>query len=187
MEGFGKKSYDKLIASASQASHTTPDRLLNSLGVPGIGGANAKVIAKACENDWHKMRHLTVDELVSIDGVGDVLAKGYVDFFKDAAHSHLVDNLEQVLTIDESFQNKGGGSLDGLTFVITGKVHHFPNRDAVKAAIEEAGGKTTGSVTSKTNYLINNDITSTSGKNKKAKELGIPIITEEDFLEMLEG
>lgn len=187
MEGFGKKSYDNLIASASQASHTTPDRLLNSLGVPGIGGTNAKVIAKACENDWHKMRNLTVDELVSIDGVGDVLAKGYVDFFADTAHSHLVDNLEQVLTIDESFQDKGGGSLDGLVFVITGKVHHYPNRDAVKLAIEDAGGKTTGSVTSKTNYLINNDITSTSSKNKKAKELGIPIITEEDFLEMLEG
>lgn len=187
MDGFGKKSYDNLIEATRKASHTTPERLLNSLGVPGIGSANAKVIARACENDWNKMRHLSVDELTNIDGVGDVLAKGYVNFFKDATHSQVVDNLQQVLTLDESFQDRVGGTIEGLIFVITGKVHHFANRDSVKLAIEEAGGKTTGSVTSKTNYLINNDITSTSGKNKKAKELGIPIITEEDFLEMLEG
>ncbi|MBQ0079329.1 MAG: NAD-dependent DNA ligase LigA [Eubacterium sp.] len=187
MEGFGRKSYENLLASAKAASNTTPDRLLNSLGVPGIGTANARVIAQACENKWAKMRNLTAEELTLIDGVGDVLANGYVEFFANAKNAAMVDALEEVLTLDESFETSEGGSLDGLTFVITGKVHHFDNRDQVKEAIVAAGGKTTGSVTSKTDYLINNDITSTSGKNKKAKELGIPIITEDDFLAMLEG
>lgn len=187
MEGFGQKSYDNLIASTKAASNTTPDRLLNSLGVTGIGTANARVIAQACQNSWAKMRALTEEELTAIDGVGQVLAKGYVAFFADEKNRVIVDELEKVLTLDESFEEAGGGSLDGLTFVITGKVYHFDNRDQVKEAIIAAGGKTTGSVTSKTDYLINNDITSTSGKNKKAKELGIPIITEEDFLKMLEG
>ncbi|MBQ9708576.1 MAG: NAD-dependent DNA ligase LigA [Firmicutes bacterium] len=187
MEGFGEKSYENLIEAAKAASNTTPDRLLNSLGVPGIGTANAKVIAAHCENKWEKMRNLTRDELESIDGVGAVLAEGYVRFFADEKNKDVVDELEKVLNLDESFAAKSGGSLEGKTFVITGKVNHFANRDEVKAAIEAAGGKTTGSVTGKTDYLINNDITSGSGKNKKAKELGIPIITEEDFLRMLEG
>ncbi len=170
MEGFGEKSYEKLVTSIATAANTTPDRLLNSLGVTGIGTANARVIAQACQNNWNKMRHLTEDELLTIDGVGGVLAKGYVDFFADEDNARMVDNLEAVLKLDESYEATAGGSLDGLTFVITGKVYHFDNRDKVKEAILAAGGKTTGSVTNKTNYLINNDITSTSGKNKKAKE-----------------
>ena len=184
MDGFGRKSYENLVAAAEAASHTSPDRLLSSLGVPGIGSANAKVIASYCENDWKKMRALTCEELENIDGVGKVLAEGYESFFADPANASIVDALEEVLTLDETFE-QSGSALEGLTFVITGKVNHFANRDEAKAAIEAAGGKTTGSVTSKTDYLINNDITSTSGKNKKAKELGIPIITEEELLQMM--
>lgn len=186
MDGFGEKSYENLVAAAKAASETTPDRLLGSLGVPGIGGANAKAIAAACGNSWKRMRSLTAEELETIDGVGSVLAEGYVKFFADERNAKLTDALEAVLTFDETVEQKGD-VLAGLTFVITGKVDRFANRDEVKAAIEAAGGKTTGSVTSKTSYLINNDITSTSGKNRKAKELGVPIITEDEFIAMLEG
>ena len=187
MEGFGRKSYENLIASAEAAADTTPDRLLNSLGIPGIGTANAKVIARECRNSWKKIRNLTEIELMNIDGVGEVLAKGYAAFFENPANSAKVDHLEEVLRINEEFDDNSEGILNGMTFVITGKVNHFANRDAVKEAIEKAGGRTSGSVSAKTSYLINNDINSNSGKNKKAKELGVQIITEEQFLEMLKG
>jgi len=187
MEGFGVKSFENLIDAAEKASHTIPARLLYSLGVPNIGVANAKMIAKACHNKWNKMQNLTADELTAIDGIGEIMAEGYVSFFDDERNRGAVEELLEVLTIDESFEDVKGGGLDGLTFVITGKVNHFENRDAVKAAIEDAGGKTAASVSAKTNYLINNDINSNSSKNKKAKELNIPIITEEDFMKMLEG
>ena len=187
MEGFGRKSYENLIASAEAAADTTPDRLLNSLGIPGIGTANAKVIARECRNSWKKIRNLTESELMNIDGVGEVLSKGYAAFFENPANSAKVDHLEEVLHINEEFDDNSEGILNGMTFVITGKVNHFANRDAVKEAIEKAGGRTSGSVSAKTSYLINNDINSNSGKNKKAKELGVQIITEEQFLEMLKG
>ena len=185
MEGFGEKSFENMIAAAEKASHTTPARLLFSLGIPNIGAANAKMIAKECRNSWQKIQSLTEEELVMIDGIGDVMAKAYVDFFHDEDHKKTVEELLEVLTLDESFEDTAGGSLAGKVFVITGKVHIYENRDAVKAAIEAAGGKTASSVSSKTHYLINNDITSNSSKNKKAKELGVPIITEEEFAEML--
>jgi len=185
MEGFGEKSFDNLIAAAEKASHTTPARLLYSLGIPNIGAANAKMIAKECRNSWQKIQGLTEEELVAIDGIGDVMAKAYADFFHDEEKKRTVEELLEVLTLDESFEDTAGGSLAGKVFVITGKVHIYENRDAVKAAIEAAGGKTASSVSSKTHYLINNDINSNSSKNKKAKELGVPIITEEEFAEML--
>lgn len=187
MEGFGEKSFDNLVAAAKKASETTPARLLFSLGIPNIGAANARMISKECKNKWEKIQNLSEDELVAIDGIGEVMARGYVCFFHEDANIRTVDSLMEVLTIDESFEESEDGSLNGLTFVITGKVHHFANRDAVKAAVEAAGGKTASSVSAKTNYLINNDINSSSSKNKKAKELDIPIITEEDFIKMLEG
>ena len=112
------------------------------------------------------------------------MAKAYVDFFAKTDNINMIEDLLSVLTIDESFE-EAGDKLAGKTFVITGSLEHFENRDAAKAKIEELGGKTVGSVSSKTDYLINNDISSGSGKNKKAKELGIPIITEEEFLEMI--
>lgn len=185
MEGFGQKSFDNLVAAADKAAETTPARLLYSLGIPNIGVANAKMIAKECRNNWEKIQSLNEDELAAIDGIGDVMAKGYVKFFADDENRRLIDELMEVLKLDESFEETGSGSLSGKTFAITGKVHIFDNRDAVKAAIEAAGGKAASSVSTKTDYLINNDISSGSSKNKKAKELGVPIITEEELVKML--
>ncbi|MBR6799463.1 MAG: NAD-dependent DNA ligase LigA, partial [Firmicutes bacterium] len=185
MEGFGQKSFDNLIASTKKAAETTPARLLYALGIPNIGVANAKMIAKECQNNWAKIQSLTEAELSSIDGIGDIMAKAYVEFFRDEEKLGEVNRLLEVLSLDETFVQSAGGALTGKTFVITGKVFHYENRDAVKAAIEEAGGKTASSVSAKTDYLINNDITSGSSKNKKAKELGVPIITEEEFMKML--
>ena len=186
MEGFGEKSFENLIAAAKAASHTTPPRLLYGLGIPNIGAANARMIAEACENKWAVIQNLKEEDLVAIDGIGDVMAKAYTAFFAEEENTRIIEDLLQVLTLDESFAAKSGGALAGLTFVITGKVHHFENRDKVKEAIVAAGGKAAGSVSSKTDYLINNDSTSASSKNKKAKELGVSIITEEDFMKMLE-
>ena len=185
MEGFGQKSFDNMVAAASKAAHTTPARLLYGLGIPNIGVANAKMIAKECQNVWGRIQSLTEEELSAIDGIGDIMAKGYVEFFRDQRSLKTVSELLEVLNIDETFVQRAGGALEGKTFVITGKVYTYENRDAVKAAIEAAGGKTASSVSAKTDYLINNDITSGSSKNKKAKELGVPIITEEQFIEML--
>ena len=187
MEGFGEKSFNNMIAAAEKARHTTPARLLFAIGIPNIGVANAKMIAAVCHNSWDRIRNLSEEELVEIDGIGDVMAEAYTVFFKDGHNAHIVDDLLDVLDLDESFEapDESQQPLAGKTFVITGKVVHFENRDSVKAAIEQAGGKAAGSVSSKTDYLINNDITSSSGKNKKAKELGVPIITEEEFIEML--
>ena len=186
MEGFGEKSFENLIAAAETASHTTPARLLYGLGIPNIGAANARMIAEACENKWETIQHLSEEDLVAIDGIGDVMAKAYTEFFAEEENARITADLLEVLTLDETFAAKEDGALTGLTFVITGKVHHFENRDKVKEAIVAAGGKAAGSVSSKTSYLINNDNTSASSKNKKAKELGIPIITEEEFMKMLE-
>lgn len=187
MEGFGEKSFDNLTAAAEKASHTTPARLLFGLGIPNIGVANARMIARECGDDWDRICNLTEEELTAIDGIGAVMASGYVKFFHDGEKlkllSHLMPKLELVKESDEGRSDQ----LAGLTFVITGKVEHFDNRDALKAAVEKAGGKTSSAVSSKTDYLINNDISSGSSKNRKAKELGIPIITEEEFLKMIEG
>lgn len=187
MEGFGEKSFDNLTAAAEKASYTTPARLLFGLGIPNIGVANARMIARECGDDWDRICSLTEEELTAIDGIGAVMASGYVKFFHDGEKlkllSHLMPKLELVKESDEGRSDQ----LAGLTFVITGKVEHFDNRDALKAAVEKAGGKTSSAVSSKTDYLINNDISSGSSKNRKAKELGIPIITEEEFLKMIEG
>ena len=186
MDGFGEKSFENLLKSAEKASRTTPARLLFSLGIPNIGVANAKMIARECDDDWEKISSLTEEELVSIDGIGEVMAKAYVEFFHDEEKKRLIDDLMGRLQLEQEPDEGRSEKLKGLTFVITGKVKHFANRDAVKAAVEAAGGKTSSAVSSKTDYLINNDITSGSSKNKKAKELGIPIITEEEFLKMTE-
>lgn len=184
MEGFGDKSFENLLAAAEKASHTTPDRLLYALGIPNIGVANARMIARECRNSWSRIAGLTEEELSGIEGIGDIMAKAYVEFFAKPDNIEKVEDLLSVLTIDESFE-EAADTLAGKTFVITGSLEHFENRDAAKARIEELGGKTAGSVSSKTDYLINNNINSGSGKNKKAKELGVPIITEEEFLEMI--
>lgn len=185
MDGFGEKSYEKLISAAEKASHTTPDRLLYALGVPGIGTANAKVIAKACENSWDRIQNISYGELQTIEGVGEVLARGYRDFFDNIDNQAEIAELLSVLKIDETFE-VGQEFMKGLTFVITGSLNHYANRDALVADLEACGAKVAGSVSAKTSYLINNDVSSSSGKNKKAKDLGVPIIDEETVIRWLD-
>lgn len=184
MEGFGEKSYDNLMKSIEQARTTTLPKLIYSLGIANIGLANAKVICRAFDQDPDKVMNATEEELSEISGVGGVIAKAYVDYFADEKHRELFEKLLAEVTIPKEEQTTEQ-IFAGVNFVITGSVHHFANRAEVKEEIENRGGKVTGSVTSKTNYLINNDVESTSSKNKKARELGIPIISEDEFLEML--
>ena len=188
MDGFGQKSYDNLIAAAEKASHTTLPRMVYGLGVAGIGLANAKMICRHFKNDFEAMRHATVEELVEIDGIGEVLAQAWTAFFSDGKNNAIVDHLLAELTFEAGDEESSEGADEafaGMNFVITGSLEHFKNRKELQELIERRGGKVTGSVTSKTNYLINNDVTSTSSKNKKANELGIPIISEETFLELV--
>ena len=184
MEGFGEKSYRKLIESVKKARTTTLPRVVYSLGIAGIGLANAKVICRELKYDVEALLMVTEEELNEIQGVGEVLAKAFTGYFSDAKHVENFRKLLEELTIPEETSTKKQ-IFEGVNFVITGSVTHFANRGEVKELIESLGGKVTGSVTSKTNYLINNDVTSTSSKNKKANELGIPIISEETFLELV--
>lgn len=177
MEGFGEKSFENLKASVEKARHTTPARLLYALGVPGIGSANANLIASYCRNKWSKMMSLTKEELTSIDGIGEVMADNYLAYFSNPEKKKVVDDLVAVLDIDETAEEKED-FFDGMTFVITGSLETYQNRNELKKAIESAGGKVAGSVSKNTSYLINNDVHSTSGKNKKAHELGVKIIDE---------
>lgn len=186
MEGFGDKSFDNLVASVEKSKDTTPERLLYALGIPGIGVANAKLIARACHESWTTMQALTREDLLKIDGIGDVMADAYVAYFADADKQKIVGDILTVVRLDET-EEVTEEFFGGVTFVITGSLEHYENRDALKAEIERAGGKVAGSVSAKTAYLINNDLTSTSGKNKKAHELGIPIIDEETVMKWLEA
>ena len=185
MDGFGEKSFDNLMASLEKARHTTLPRLLYSLGIANIGLANAKMICKEFHYDLEKMVQATAEEISSIEGIGPVIAKTYTEYFSDEENMrkfrHLLSHLEL-----EEVKQESRLTLDGKQFVITGSVNHFANRAELKEYIEQRGGKVTGSVTSKTDYLINNDVTSNSSKNKKARELEIPILSEEDFLHMAE-
>ncbi len=187
MEGFGEKSYENLQNSIEKARTTTLPRLIYGLGIANIGLANAKVICKEFHYDIEKMMRLTEEDLNDISGIGPVIAKAYVEYFSKETHMQEFQKLLTELHIPEEEGTGEEQIFENMVFVITGSVEHFANRNEVKEVIERKGGKVTGSVTSKTNYLINNDVNSTSSKNKKAKELGIPIITEEQFLTMLEG
>lgn len=187
MEGFGEKSYINLQKSIEKARVTTLPKLIYSLGIANIGLANAKVICKELKFDVEKMFRITEDELGEISGIGPVIAKAFVSYFAKDAHVEEVKRLLKELKIPKEEEIVEEQIFAGMNFVITGSVEHFANRNEVKAVIERKGGKVTGSVTSKTNYLINNDIESTSSKNKKARELGVPIISEETFLKMVEG
>ena len=180
--GFGQKSYDNLIDSLNKAREVELHALLYSLGIPNIGVANAKLICKYFNNDIEKITHAKADELVKIDGIGDKMAVKFVEYFSDKENIKKFNNLLNELTIIKE-ENNEEQNMTGLNFVVTGSVERFANRNEVKDYIEKRGGKVTGSVTSKTNYLINNDLLSNSSKNKKAKELGIEIINEEQFLE----
>lgn len=185
MEGFGPKSYDNLIASVKKASETTLPRVIYGLGIAGIGLANAKMLCRHFQYDFQKMRSSSEEELTAADGIGGVLAQAWMDYFADEKNNAVVDRLLGELTIEQEPMEEGEKPFEGLTFVITGSVEHFANRKELQELIESKGGKAAGSVTSKTAYLINNDTMSNSSKNKKAKDLGIPIISEEEFLKML--
>lgn len=185
LEGFGDKSFEKLIKSIEKARKTTPARLLCALGIPGIGVATAAQIASHCKNKWAAIEGLTEDELLEIEGIGDVMSRDYTEFFADGDNMKTVRRLTEVLEIDESFQEKGSG-LAGKIFVITGSLNRYRSRKELSNAIESEGGKITGSVTGTTDYLITNDTTSGSEKNRKARDLGVPIITEDEIIEMIE-
>lgn len=187
MEGFGEKSYENLIGSIDRARKTTLPRLIYGLGILNIGVANAKMICRAYGYDLERIRHTTAEEMALIDGIGSVIAGTFVEYFLQEENQRELDKLLPELEIEVPQMSEETQKFAGKVFVITGSVEHFANRNEVKTVIEQYGGKVTGSVSAKTDYLINNDAASNSTKNRKAKELNIPIITEKEFLEMVES
>ncbi|HZK02406.1 MAG TPA: NAD-dependent DNA ligase LigA [Anaerovoracaceae bacterium] len=185
MEGFGEKSYSNLIESVNKARVTNPVRLLYSLGIPNIGLANAKTICKHFNYDWLKIQAATYDEMVGIYGIGNVMAEDFVRYFKDKENLRKISDILEEIEFEKVQSNTGEQPFGNLTFVITGSLVHYENRAALREIIENNGGKVTNAVTSKTSYLINNDVTSNSSKSNRAKELGIPIINEETFNQWL--
>ena len=183
MDGFGEKSFENLLSSIEKAKETTLAKVIYSLGIANIGLSNAKVICRHFEDDLDKIREADEDEISAIDGIGPVIASSLVKYFKDPQNNQKVDHLLGYLHIHKE-EISGEQIFAGMNFVITGSLEHFANRGEAKKLIESLGGKVTGTVTGKTNYLINNDVTSNSSKNKKARELGIPILSEEDFLKL---
>ena len=185
MEGFGEKSFDNLVNAVEKSKKVTVAKFIYALGISGIGVANGKLIARHFDNDWEKIQNASAEELMQIDGIGEVVANAFVDFLHDDENKKSVEKLLDIVEFDVEPQGLTDGDLRGKTFVITGNVHIYKNRNELKSAIEANGGKVTGSVSSNTDFLINNDIDSASSKNKKAKELGIPIISEDEFARMI--
>jgi DNA ligase (NAD+) len=184
LDGFGKKSYDKLSSSIEKSRHTVPTRILVALGIPGVGVTTAAQIARAYENKWAKISSLTYDELISVSGIGEVMARDYEAFFADEHNKNVVLDLVGELDIDESYEQVGT-ALSGETFVITGSLEHYKSRTELKKEIETQGGKVAGSVSKNTSYLVTNNPESGSSKNKAAAELGVKIITEDEIRTML--
>lgn len=185
MEGFGEKSYQNLVKSIEKAKHTTLAKFIYSLGIPNVGLSNAKLICKEYGNEMNRLQSATVEELTGIPGIGGVIAESFVEYLHEEHNQKMIADLLQEITFEEETIS-AEQIFAGLTFVITGSVEHYANRNEVKDIIEQRGGKVTGSVTAKTHYLINNDNLSGSSKNKKAKELSIPIITEAQFVAWVE-
>ena len=183
MEGFGEKSFENLMASLEKAKETTLAKVIYSLGIANIGLANAKVICRHFDDDLEKIRHADEEEVSSIDTIGPVIARSLTEYFADPENNRKLDHLMSHLVIKKE-EKRGEQIFQNMNFVITGSLEHFDNRNQAKELVESLGGKVTGSVTKKTNYLINNDTTSNSSKNKKARELGIPVISEEEFLKL---
>lgn len=183
MDGFGRKSYDNIIESVEKSRTVTLDHVIYALGIGGIGLANARLVSRHCNEDPEAVADITIEELMSVDGIGDVLAQSFREYFDDVNNRRLYNELLAELKLQKEVRDTSS-PVAGKTFVITGSVNHFTNRDELKAFIETLGGKTTGSVSAKTDYLINNDVTSNSSKNKKARELGIPVISEEEFMKL---
>lgn len=183
MEGFGEKSFQNLMDSIDTARTTTLPRVLYGLGIAGIGGANAKLICRHFDYDLERMKQADEEKLSEIEGIGDVLASAFVEYMRDEDNLRRLERLLQKLTLEKPQVDAAGQTLGGMSFVITGSLMHYENRNELKDIIEQKGGKVAGSVTGKTTCLINNDVNSNSSKNKKAKELGVPILSEEDFME----
>lgn len=183
MDGFGEKSYNNMIDSVEQSRNTNLTRVIYGLGIVNVGHATARLICRHFKNDIYAIMSASVQDFMEIDGIGEVIAEGITAYFADFENVNMLKELlkELNLVVEENAMEQ---DLDGLTFVITGSLVHFSNRDELKKLIEDRGGKVSGSVSSKTGYLINNDINSGSSKNKKARALGIPIISEDDFLAM---
>ncbi|WP_105614926.1 NAD-dependent DNA ligase LigA [Vallitalea okinawensis] len=182
MEGFGRKSYDNLMKSIEKSKTMELANFIYALGIQNVGLSNARLLCKNYKNDFNIIRQATVDELIEIEGYGGIIAASISNYFMNEHNEMIIDDLLNYIQFNVYEENTNEQKLEGKTFVITGSVEHFKNRKELKAKIEELGGKVTGSVSKNTDYLLNNDNESTSSKNKKAKELGVPIITEEDFL-----
>lgn len=187
MEGFGEKSYANLVDSIEKARNTTLPRLIYGLGIANIGLVNAKMLCRHFDYDLDALQSAKEEELSDIEGVGDVIAGAFVSYMNNPANKEKIDHLLPELHLEKPKSSTENQNLAGLSFVVTGTLNSFENRNALKEEIEKRGGKVTGSVTSKTECLINNDVTSSSSKNKKAKELNVPILSEEDFLQKYFG
>ena len=183
LDGFGEKSYDKLIKSVEKSRHVRLANLIYGLGILNVGLSNAKLICKYMNYDVERIRKVSAEELTAIDGIGQVIADSVVAYFADEKNNRAFDRLLKCVDIEDEVTDENSMRFNGMTFVITGSLNHFENRNTLKTLIEDGGGKVAGSVSSKTAYLINNDSTSSSSKNKKAQSLNIPIITEEEFIE----
>lgn len=185
MEGFGEKSYTNLIAAIDKSKNVALPNFIYALGINNVGLSNAKLLCKKCNNSLEEIRKADFETLISIDGFGDIIADSIVKYFGHQKNNDLINDVLNYLNFTATEYNDKDLKLDNITFVVTGDVHIYKNRKELQSVIEKLGGKVTTSVSAKTNYLINNDINSSSSKNKKAKELGIPIISEEDFEEMI--
>ena len=183
MEGMGEKSFANLQASINKARTTTCQRLLCAIGITGIGPANARNISRFYGNSWEKIQALTKDELLSIEGLGDVLAAAFEGWFQDENHKKKMADLLEQLSFEEVSATQEDAALSGMTFVITGSLQYFENRNRLKERLQTLGAAVAGSVSKKTSYLINNDIESTSSKNKKVRQEGVVIISEKELLE----
>ena len=184
LDGFGEKSYENLLTSVENSRNTTLPKFIYGLGIANVGLSNAKMIVQALGNDIEKIIHAGRQELEKIDGVGAVIADTFASYFENEKNKEEFYKLLQEMHIEKAPDNQNNQILTGKVFVITGSLEHFENRNQLKERIEQLGGKVTGSVTGKTSYLINNDSHSTSSKNKTAAKLGVPVITENEFLEM---
>lgn len=187
MDGFGMRSYENLLAAINNSRKTYLFKFIYSLGIENIGLSNSKMICREYDDDLTKIMNAEVGELVTIDGVGEVIAKTFSDYFKDDNNIRKINELLKEIVFEKDEKNDSSDILKDKIFVITGSLNGYANRNEMKDLIEKLGGKVTGSVTGKTSYLINNDVTSSSSKNKKAKELGVPIISEDDFNKLIEG
>ena len=187
MDGFGEKSYQRLMTSVEKARKITLAKLIYSLGILNIGLSNAKLLCQHYRNDLNALMAASQEELTAIDGIGPVIAGSFTDYFADEQHRKELDDLLKEVELEKESFSEEERIFDGKVFVITGSLEHFKNRNALKEMLEKEGAKVAGSVSSKTSYLINNDSASASSKNKKARELGVPVITEEELIALMGG